>query len=140
MELFRKATELLRKKSVRAIVFFGSRVIGKYRNDSDLDVLIVAEGRIDLGPERLRFVKENGIYLDTTVMTEREFEENLTLGTVLMGVSLAFCVTYDEIGIYDKLVNWCKEVEKYGAVLILPYGRFVVGRTLRKCLLANEKI
>ncbi|BBG26141.1 hypothetical protein IC007_0646 [Sulfuracidifex tepidarius] len=41
MELFRKATSLLKKDTVLAIVFFGSRVIGKHREGSDLDVLIL---------------------------------------------------------------------------------------------------
>jgi len=141
MELFRKATELLKKEGILAIVFFGSRVIGKNRKDSDLDVLIVAENkRIDLSEERLKFVKENGVYLDTVVMTEEEFQENLTLGTVLMGVSIAFCVAYDKNGIYERLIKWSEEVKKYGAILILPYGKFVVGSCLRKCFMPGEDL
>jgi len=136
MELFRKATFLLRRNGVLAIVFFGSRVIGKYKKDSDLDVLIIVKDEakeLNFSDARLRFVKDTNIYLDTVIMTKKEFKNNLTLGTVLMGVSIAFCVTYDEINVYEELEKWSNEIRKYGAVLELPYGKFIVGRTIRKC-------
>lgn len=136
MELFRKATLFLRRNEVLAIIFFGSRVIGKYDKNSDLDVLVIIKDEakgLNFNDVRLRFVKDTNIYLDTTIMTKKEFENNLTLGTVLMGVSIAFCVTYDEINIYEELVKWSNEIRKYGAVLELPYGKFIVGRTVRKC-------
>ena len=136
MELFRKATLLLKRDGVLAIVFFGSRVIGKYRKDSDLDVLVIVRDDIkglNFSDARLRFLKDTGVYLDTVVMTKTQFESNLTLGTVLMGVSIAYCVTYDEINVYEKLEEWSNEVRKYNAILVLPYGKFIVGRTIRKC-------
>lgn len=136
MELFRKATLFLRRNEVLAIIFFGSRVIGKYDKNSDLDVLVIIKDEakgLNFNDVRLRFVKDTNIYLDTTIMTKKEFENNLTLGTVLMGVSIAFCVTYDKINIYEELVKWSNEIRKYGAVLELPYGKFIVGGTVRKC-------
>ncbi|BBG23389.1 hypothetical protein IC006_0673 [Sulfuracidifex tepidarius] len=81
----------------------------------------------------MRFVKDTGVSVDTTVMTREEFKDNLTLGSVLMGVSIAFCVTYDEVNVYEEIERWSNEVRKYHAVLDLPYGNFVVGRTIRKC-------
>ena len=135
MELFRIATRKLVRDDVLAIIFFGSRVIGKYRKDSDVDVLIVIKrgGNRDFSKERLSFLKETGIRLDTTVFDEEQFEENLTLGTVMMGVSIAYCITYDKINAYERINAFAEEVRKYNAILELPYGKFVVGRTIRKC-------
>lgn len=141
MELFRKATLLLRREGVLSIIFFGSRVIGKYKKDSDLDVLIIVRDEakgLNFSESRLRFLKDTYIYLDTVIMTNTEFENNLALGTVLMGVSIAYCVTYDEINAYEKIENWSKEIRKYGAVLELPYGKFIVGRTIRKCKISFD--
>ncbi|BCU67743.1 DNA polymerase [Sulfolobales archaeon HS-7] len=141
MELFRIATSLLKGNETLAIIFFGSRVIGKYRKDSDLDVLLVVEDeskRLRFNEVRLKFLKDTGVYLDTTIMTTDQFENNLTLGTVLMGVSIAFCVTYDKINAYEKLESWSNEIRKYGAILELPYGKFIVGRTIRKCRVSFE--
>jgi len=135
MELFRIATRKLIRDDVLAIIFFGSRVIGKYRKDSDVDVLIIIKkgGNRDFSKERLSFLKETGIRLDTTVFDEEQFEENLTLGTLMMGVSIAYCVTYDKIHAYEKINAFAEEVRKYSAVLELPYGKFIVGKTIRKC-------
>ncbi|HII73972.1 nucleotidyltransferase domain-containing protein [Sulfurisphaera tokodaii] len=141
MELFRKATLLLRREGVLSIIFFGSRVIGKYKKDSDLDVLIIVRDEakgLNFSESRIRFLKDTNIYLDTVIMTNTEFENNLALGTVLMGVSIAYCVTYDEINAYEKIENWSKEIRKYGAVLELPYGKFIVGRTIRKCKISFD--
>ncbi|BFI74365.1 nucleotidyltransferase domain-containing protein [Sulfurisphaera ohwakuensis] len=141
MELFRKATLLLRREGVLSIIFFGSRVIGKYKKDSDLDVLIIVRDEakgLNFSESRLRFLKDTNIYLDTVIMTNTEFENNLALGTVLMGVSIAYCVTYDEINAYEKIESWSKEIRKYGAVLELPYGKFIVGRTIRKCKISFD--
>lgn len=53
MELFRIATRKLIRDDVLAIIFFGSRVIGKYRKDSDVDVLIVIKrGEIGISQRR----------------------------------------------------------------------------------------
>ncbi|WP_221290571.1 nucleotidyltransferase domain-containing protein [Stygiolobus caldivivus] len=136
MELFSLATRMLLNDDVLAIIFFGSRVIGKYRDDSDVDVIVVVRkgGKKDFSRERISFLKETGVVLDTTVMDETEFEDNLTLGTVMMGVSIAYCITYDKINAFRKLEEFAGEVRKYNAVLILPYGRFIVGRTIRKCI------
>jgi predicted nucleotidyltransferase len=135
MELFSLAREKIIRDDVLAIVFFGSRVIGKHREDSDVDVLIVVrKGRNkDFSKERLSFLKETGVRLDTTVFDEEEFKENLTLGTVMMGVSVAYCVAYDRMGVKELLEKYCEEVKPYNAVLILPYGKFTVGKTIRKC-------
>ncbi len=135
MALFREATRLILKKpGILAIVFFGSRVMGKNNSHSDLDVLIVVDDKsVDFSDVRLGFVRSNHIYLDTVIMTEKEFEDNLTLGSVLMGVSLAYCVKFDKINVYERISNWAEEVKKYNAILELPYGRFTIGRTIRKC-------
>lgn len=94
MELFRKATLLLRKEGVLSIIFFGSRVIGKYKKDSDLDVLIIVKDKakgLNFSESRLRFLKDTNIHLDTVIMTNTEFENNLALGTVLMGLNSFSC-------------------------------------------------
>jgi len=136
-ELFNLAREKIKRDDVLAIVFFGSRVIGKYGKDSDVDVLIVVRkgGNKDFSKERLSFLKETGVRLDTTVFDEEEFKENLTLGTVMMGVSIAYCIAYDRMGVKGLLEKYCEEVRPYNAVLILPYGKFTVGRTVRKCVM-----
>lgn len=98
-----------------------------------MDVLIIVKDEakeLNFSDARLRFVKDTNIYLDTVIMTKKEFKNNLTLGTVLMGVSVAFCVTYDKINVYEELEKWSNEISKYGAVLELPYGKFIVGRTI----------
>jgi len=135
MELFSLAREKIIRDDVLAIIFFGSRVIGKHREDSDVDVLIVVKkgGNKDFSKERLSFLKETGVRLDTTVLDEEELKENLTLGTVMMGVSIAYCVAYDRMGVKELLEKYCEEVKPYNAVLILPYGKFTVGKTIRKC-------
>lgn len=51
----------------------------------------------------------------------------------MMGVSIAYCVTYDKIYAYGRINAFAEEVRKYNAVLELPYGKFIVGRTIRKC-------
>ncbi|MFP3202900.1 MAG: nucleotidyltransferase domain-containing protein [Sulfolobus sp.] len=137
MELFNLAREKIIRDDVLAIIFFGSRVIGKYRKDSDVDVLIVVRkgGNKDFSKERLSFLKETGVRLDTTVFDEEEFKENLTLGTVMMGVSIAYCIAYDRMGAKELLEKYCEEVKPYNAILILPYGKFTVGRTIRKCVM-----
>jgi len=136
-ELFNLAREKIIRDDVLAVIFFGSRVIGKYRRDSDVDVLIVVRkgGNKDFSKERLSFLKETGVRLDTTVLDEEEFKENLTLGTVMMGVSVAYCIAYDRMGVKELLEKYCEEVEPYNATLILPYGKFTVGRTVRKCVM-----
>ncbi|WP_338600312.1 nucleotidyltransferase domain-containing protein [Sulfolobus tengchongensis] len=143
MELFELATELILKQgkeSVLAIIFFGSRVIGKYRENSDLDVLIVTNEQIDFKETRLTFLRQTGIKLDTIVMSENTFEENFTLGSIMMGISIAFCITYDKINAYNKIVRWSDEIEKYNAKLVLPYGEFVVGKMLKKCIREDSRI
>jgi Nucleotidyltransferase domain. len=142
MALFREATQLiLNKPGVLAIVFFGSRVMGKNNSRSDLDVLIVVEDKIvDFSDVRLGFVRSNHVYLGTLIMTEKEFEENLTLGSVLMGVSLAYCVIFDKIKVYERILSWAERVRKYNAILELPYGKFTVGRTIRKCKYSVDNI
>ena len=137
MELFKLAREKLMRDDVLAIIFFGSRVIGKYRKDSDVDVIIVVKKGCnkDFSKERLTFLKETGVRLDTTVFDEDEFKENLTLGTVMMGVSIAYCIAFDKMGAKGLLEKYCDEIKPYNAVLILPYGKFIVGRTIRKCVM-----
>lgn len=139
MELFRRATKKLVREEVLAVIFFGSRVIGKYRRDSDIDVVVVVKKGYnkDFSRERISFLKETGVVLDTIVLNDEEFESNLTLGTVMMGVTIAYCITFDRINAYKKLEKFAEEVKKYNAVLILPYGKFVVGNTIRKCLINN---
>jgi hypothetical protein len=136
-ELFNLAREKVIRDDVLAVIFFGSRVIGKYRKDSDVDVLIVVRkgANKDFSKERLSFLKETGVRLDTTVFDEEEFKENLTLGTVMMGVSVAYCIAYDRMRVKELLEKYCEEVEPYNATLILPYGKFTVGRTVRKCVM-----
>ncbi|XAF01746.1 nucleotidyltransferase domain-containing protein [Sulfolobus tengchongensis] len=137
MELFKLAREKLIRDNVLAIIFFGSRVIGKYRKDSDVDVIIVVKkgGNKDFSKERLSFLKETSVRLDTTVFDEEEFKENLTLGTVMMGVSIAYCIVFDKMGAKELLEKYCDEIKPYNVVLILPYGKFTVGRTIRKCIM-----
>jgi Nucleotidyltransferase domain. len=137
MELFNLAREKIIRDDILAIIFFGSRVIGKYRKDSDVDVLIVVRkgSNKDFSKERLSFLKETGVRLDTTVFDEEEFKENLTLGTVMMGVSIAYCIAYDRMRVKELLEKYCEEVKPYNAILILPYGKFIVGRTIRKCVM-----
>lgn len=81
-ELKKIVKQIIERYQPKKIILFGSATSGKYKKDSDVDLLIIKESkkrRVDRIGEILNLV-ERQIPLDPLVYTPSEFEERLKMG------------------------------------------------------------
>jgi len=81
-ELKQRPTELYGDR-LSQLILFGSQARGDATEDSDVDVLVVLEGEVDLADEvkrtsdlRLEFSLERGLAVSPTFLSSKRYREN----------------------------------------------------------------
>jgi len=105
--------ELCQHHRILAMVLFGSVAKGRASEESDLDLLVITEGEIELNDEVYQLAFRYDIPIEATFMSYEELLSHVQARTTfLFGVLEGYEVLYDRVGIGNILSFLKGEIEK----------------------------
>jgi predicted nucleotidyltransferase len=133
----RKFIEKKLGRNLMSMILFGSKIRGF--KGRDLDIIVIARNL----PSSLKSVrcmeKELESYLfrstkqvcDIHLFTKKSFEENLTEGTFLVGLTLGYRIIVDKAKVGNRIENFLKTLRGKDITYVDRYGEWKIGKIAR---------
>lgn len=115
-----------------AVILFGSSIYMGHGNDVDLLIIVdhleSLDEKLDLEEEVKRLLNRffnYEIVFDVHVLSFRQFDENLKIGSFLSGLSLGYQIIYDRSSIIEeKILEMLRALSRSRYIIVNKYGKW----------------